>query len=244
MSIIWQSNTNKRSENFEKVKSFLKERRIENPNYKVLDAGGAGNPWAAEYTNAYLDIQDVPGKRVIVGDIQSHEVWEKISKENFDFIICTHTLEDIKNPGFVIENIIKNCKEGFIAVPSKHTEMSHVESLKYLGYCHHQYVFAMQDDIFLGLRKFVLMQHFIKFTNLLPGMELFSKIIRKITKRPYLLYPNSSKLPWVNKSINTHEYELAFLWKDSFSFKYLNDDFLSSQDKYLNIIKNDLGKGI
>ena len=244
MSIIWKSNSNKRYENFEMVKNLLKERKKKNPNYKVLDAGGAGNPWASEYTDAYLDIQDVPGKKVIVGDIQSTEVWKKISEENFDFIICSHTLEDIKNPGFVIEKIIENCKEGFISVPNKHTEMSHVESLKYLGYCHHQYMFTLKEETLFGLRKFVLLHHFIKFNNSLPGVNLMSKIIRKLLGRSLLTYPRSSNLSWVDKSINTHENELAFIWKDKFDFKYLNDDFLSNPDKYLNIVKEEMASGL
>ncbi len=101
MSIIWKSNSNKRVENFERVRKFLKEKKQDNLNYKVLDIGGTVNPWAAEYTDAYLDIQDMPGRKVIVGDIQSADVWQKVREEKFDFIICSHTLEDIRNPDFV-----------------------------------------------------------------------------------------------------------------------------------------------
>jgi hypothetical protein len=244
MTIIWKSNNNKRSDNFEKIKTFLKERKKENPNYKILDAGGAVNPWASEYTDAYLDIQDVPGKRVITGDIQSPEVWKKVNEENFDFIICSHTLEDIKNPGFVIEKILENCKEGFISIPNKHTEMSHVESLKYLGYCHHQYMFMMKDDTLFAIRKFVLLHNFIKPINFLPGMESISKLFKKLSGKTLLMNPSSSNLSWVDKSINNHEYELAFLWKDKFDFKYLNDDFLSKADKYLNVIKKEMQDGL
>jgi hypothetical protein len=244
MSIIWKSNNNKRVENFERVKKFLKEKKELNPQYKVLDAGGAGNPWASEYTDAYLDIQDIPGKRVITGDIQSPDVWKKVSEENFDFIICSHTLEDIKNPDFVIKNIIENSKEGFISVPNKHTEMSHVESLKYLGYCHHQYIFTLKDETFFALRKFVLLNYFIKSFYLIPGINLLEKIIRKLFNKSSLLYPHKGNLNWINKNINTHEYELAFIWKDNFNFEYLNNDFLSNSKKYQDIIKKDLKEGL
>jgi hypothetical protein len=244
MSIIWKSNSNKRVENFSRIIDFLKEKKEKNPNYKVLDAGGAVNPWASEYTDVYLDIQDVPGKRVITGDIQSPEVWEKISQENFDFIICSHTLEDIKNPDFVIKNIIKNSKEGFISVPNKHTEMSHVESLSYLGYCHHQYIFTLKDETLFALRKFVLLNYFVKSIYLLPGINIIEKIIRKLFKKPFLFYPHTGNLNWINTKINTHEYELAFIWKDKFDFEYLNNDFLSDQKKYADIVEKDLVEGL
>ena len=243
MSITWKSNNNKREENKKMVREFLKSKKIENPNYRVLDIGGVANPWADQYVDTYLDIVPVQNKDVIIGDIQKPEVWEEVKSRNFDFIICSHTLEDIVSTEYVIDKILECSKNGFISMPNKHTEMSHVESLRYLGYMHHQYIFTIQGETLIALRKSVALCNFIRFPLRILGFDFLAKVRRIIFRRPLLLYPYSSKVKWLNKNINSHEYELAFIWNDKFDFKYLNNNFIPSTQDYLNFVEKDLEDG-
>lgn len=126
MPIILKSDENIR----EQVIRYLKDKKNHNPGYRVIDVGGRRNSWCNEYVDAYVDIQPFKtSKKLFVGNINEVEVWNEIRKFQFDFSICTHTLEDIRRPDFGISNLISVSKAGFIATPNKHTELSCIESV-------------------------------------------------------------------------------------------------------------------
>lgn len=243
MSIEWISNKNTKKENRSVVFDYLKNKKKDNQNYKILDVGGASNPWADGYVDTYLDIQEMDGKDVIVGDILKPDVWKIVKERQFDFIICSHTLEDISNPEYVINKILECCSSGYISMPNKHVEMSHVESLRYLGYMHHQYIFTFQNDTLVALRKSVALCYFINIYLRIFGFDIFSKIRRVVFGKSLLLHPYSSNVKWLNKCINTHEHELAFVWEDKFDFKYLNNNFIPSLKDYLKFVTDDIVDG-
>jgi hypothetical protein len=42
------------------VISYLTQKRRNNSNYRVIDIGGANNPWCDEFVDAYVDIWTSP----------------------------------------------------------------------------------------------------------------------------------------------------------------------------------------
>ena len=161
--------------------------------------------WSAPFVDAIIDFNEPNNSSKHIThfkcDITHPDSWDNILKytaENgkFDFCICTHTLEDIMNPGYVSEQIAKIAKEGYIAVPSKHIELSRFEigEKGYRGYIHHRWIFDMVDDIFIGYPKI----------NYLDASNIFDVI----ASRDY------------NKT------DLTFFWKDNINISYINNNFL------------------
>jgi hypothetical protein len=236
MSIIYESGgTKDRSPVFE----YLKEQRRKNPAYKILDLGGGANPWCDEYADAYVDIKSVAGKRTFIGDIQSESLWDQLKEEQWDFCICTHVLEDIRNPGFVIDKIQRHFKAGFISMPNKHTEMSHVGSSLYLGYHHHRWIFTLANSEELrAIAKFPIVQVFSPKNALLHKLAYLIKLGRKHHPTDYLL-------KWLKPELVGIEYELAFIWENDFKFSYINDDFSGASVHELRALYiDDLSNGI
>src|SRR5712672_3012820 len=110
-----------------KAVEYVRSLKAQNPRLKVVDIGGAANPWSADVVDAYVDMRPVPGLRTLTGDIHDPGLWREIKSEGFDFCICSHTLEDIRDPLFVLAQIRETFSQGYIAVPNKHVEFSHIE---------------------------------------------------------------------------------------------------------------------
>ena len=228
MPIVYKSND---VMNREKVLDYIKAKKLENPEYKVIDVGGSANPWCEGYVDAYVDFIDSPDKRVIQGDINEAEVWDVLSKEKWDFCICTHTLEDIRDPKYVLNNIRKIASAGFISVPNKHTELSSIESKNYLGFCHHRWIFQITNlNVLRAIGKF----HIIN--NLLPFRRSFLSIFDS---------KNSHGIKWVDKELVGRNYELAFIWEDTFDFEFINNDFAGESCRELSMLfVEDLSEGL
>jgi SAM-dependent methyltransferase len=122
--------------------------------YKVLDIGG----WAMPFNRAdyVLDIQPYetrgmfgslgPGPERftrdcwIVRDICDHTPYPFPDKF-FDYVICSHTLEDIRDPIFVCSEMNRIGKRGYIEVPSMLEELCMgVEHRRYAGRSHHRWL--------------------------------------------------------------------------------------------------------
>ena len=115
---------------------------------KILDVGGGKNSWLGDLVTDVIDIKPIdvgPTIKVHIGDVQSPDTWQFQEKE-FDFISCTHTLEDIRDPQTVVGLISKYGKSGFIAVPNRHTEVSLIEGFGWLGNYHHRWIFNCSDE--------------------------------------------------------------------------------------------------
>jgi hypothetical protein len=210
-----------------RVIDYLKEMKTRRPETTVLDVGGAMNPWCDDYVTTYIEMQKVPTTReVVIGDICDNAFWVSLSGRRWDFVICTHVLEDIRDPLFVIGWIQKISAAGFIAVPNKHTELSAVESPQYPGYYHHRWVFALRGQVLCAVAKLPLLGYYREANRWLHRMSTRGPFLRRIAARlaPRTI-PGGGMVPWYNPAKARHGFELGFIWEGEFKFEYLDDDY-------------------
>jgi len=130
------------------------------PDDVVLDIGGWAQPnRRADYVvdllpyetrGTYGHIGDVPERFTkdtwIVHDVSSRNPLPFIDKQ-FDFVICSHTLEDIRDPIHLCAEIIRVGKRGYIETPSRLAESTFgVENPRYAGYFHHRWLVVIDGD--------------------------------------------------------------------------------------------------
>lgn len=137
----------------------------------VLDIGG----WARPFNRANFVIDIHPyetrgffgsqgGKKEffnkkswIIHDISSKKRLP-FKNKSFDFVICSHTLEDIRDPIFLCSEIIRVGKSGYIEVPSELLEVTKgIANKKYCGYYHHRWLVNIKNNHIL----FRFKPHFI-----------------------------------------------------------------------------------
>jgi len=173
-----------------------------------------------------FDLFPIDGADVIQGDIHDPSLWDDIRRRGFDFCICSHLLEDIRDPIFVMRQIARTFRHGYIAMPNKHVEFSHVESKRYVGYCHHRWIFTLADGELRLVAKFPFASHFSPRYHGLTKIKasLPAKALRRlIHKTPRL--SDIGPLPWWDAKLADRRNELAFIWTGDLRFRMLNDDF-------------------
>ena len=139
----------------------------------IVDIGGASKPF--NKANYIIDIQpyesyigkkpgisatgwfdeDVSIKKEnwVVQDICSRQPFP-FSDNFFDFSVCTQTLEDIRDPIWVVSEISRISKAGYIEVPSIQYERSNIESPFWAGACHHRWLISIENDSLKFLYKY------------------------------------------------------------------------------------------
>jgi SAM-dependent methyltransferase len=147
------------------------------PGDRVLDVGG----WACPFNRADWVLDSEPyetrGYYATVGlpasqggdrehftlatwvrrDICQHERWPFPDKF-FDFSICSHTLEDVRDPLFVCSELIRVSKRGYIETPSRLAETCRGwESDRTAGLNHHRWLI----DYGAGRLDFIMKWHMI-----------------------------------------------------------------------------------
>lgn len=166
----------------EDVIAYIQEKRKEG-SFTVLDVGGTIGGWSTPYIDALLDFQApnemLPNIRYFQGDITHPDTWKQIHNYveihgPFDFSICTHTLEDIMNPGYVCEQLSKVSKEGYIAVPSKYIELSRIAG-PYRGYIHHRWIFVVRNNQFIGYPKLNFIEY-LHVDEMIKGKENYDDL--------------------------------------------------------------------
>lgn len=79
-------------------------------------------------------------------DINDRGVWERFGDKEFDFAICSHVLEDIRDPLFVCEQLIRVAKRGYIEVPTRYRECARATPEDTVsGYDHHRWLVEVVD---------------------------------------------------------------------------------------------------
>ena len=122
-----------------RVLDYLREKKFPS----VIDLGGALDPWAREFVTLYVDLWEpedwlqrypenledgiVQKTPRIIGDLDQPVTWAKAVEfnngEKFDFAILSHVVEHLANPTVALSVLPHIAKEGYVALPSKHTEL-------------------------------------------------------------------------------------------------------------------------
>jgi Methyltransferase domain len=136
----------------------------------VLDVGGWASPWPRAdwvidlmpYETRGLYGRADPGSERfdtdtwVERDICDHEPWP-FEDDRFDFAVCAHTLEDIRDPVFVCAELNRVARAGYIEVPSRLEEQSWGVVGPYVGWSHHRWLVEVRD----GAVEFVAKPHVI-----------------------------------------------------------------------------------
>lgn len=138
-------------------KQVIKKFRISSKD-KVLDIGGSMKQHEDIKIHTLVDIihpEEAPyGTSKLKADnfIKLDITREKLPFKNneFDFCLCTHTLEDLPHPFLVLDEMSRVAKRGYIVTPSMGRDMvfSHIDTTNWLtgsrrlpGNAHHKWFF-------------------------------------------------------------------------------------------------------
>lgn len=154
------------------------------PDHLVLDVGGWACPfnradWVVDSepfeTRGYYASVGLPrsqgGKeehfnrdRWVQRDLCAREPWPFKDKQ-FDFSICSHTLEDLRDPLFVCSELVRVSKAGYIEVPSRLWEACRgVEHDRMAGLSHHRWLVEVQGAHLQFTQKFHCMHSEFDFS--------------------------------------------------------------------------------
>jgi len=145
---------------------------------KVIDIGGAAAPFpradyvmdAAPYEsrdsgsdgniNEKLQAKTrFSAERWIQADLCDHRPWP-IKDKAFDFAICSHVLEDVRDPIWLCAEMQRIARAGYIETPSRVVEQSKgVENPRHAGFYHHRWLVSRVGDRRLEFRHKPHMLH-------------------------------------------------------------------------------------
>ncbi|MES2986082.1 MAG: hypothetical protein V4686_03065 [Patescibacteria group bacterium] len=136
---------------------------------KILDVGGSSAPF--KRATHMIDIVPYEGvnwsqakglregkvskEKYTQFDICSRAEWPYQDKE-FDYSICSHVLEDIRDPLWVCSELIRTSKAGYIEIPSRMYETTFdIEIANMAGASHHRWVIDLHDKKIRFTMKFM-----------------------------------------------------------------------------------------
>jgi hypothetical protein len=134
----------------------------------VLDVGGWGRPfkradWVLDlmpYESRGLYGADGSGEERFSADtwvrrdVCAREPWP-FEDGSIDFAVCSHTLEDVRDPVWVCAELQRVARAGYIEVPSRLEEQSHGFQGPWVGWGHHHWLI----DVRPGAIEFVFKHH-------------------------------------------------------------------------------------
>lgn len=141
-----------------KDREIIKKYRIK-PSDKILDVGGSMTQHTEIKIDTLVDIirpEDSPYKpeKLLAKNFVKRDIIrEKLPFKNkeFDFCLCTHTLEDLAYPFLIIEEMSRVAKKGLIVTPSMGEDMvfGKIDFTDWLtgarrvpGHAHHKWFFV------------------------------------------------------------------------------------------------------
>ncbi len=120
----------------------------------VLDVGGAARPlsradWILDLApyeaRGQLGSDGDPAherfgpERWVQRDICMREPWP-FANGQFDFAVCSHTLEDVRDPVFVASELQRVARAGYVEVPSLRQELTYGIQGPWVGWGHHHWL--------------------------------------------------------------------------------------------------------
>lgn len=106
----------------------------------------------------------------------------------FDFSICSHTLEDIRDPLFVCSELMRVSKRGYIEVPSRLIETCRgCETSKMAGLSHHRWLVEIINNHI----QFTMKYHLINSDFRLSFPESFKSKLNPKDKISSIFWENS-----------------------------------------------------
>ncbi len=94
-------------------------------------------------------------------DLCSRQKWP-FNDNQFDYAVCSHVLEDVRDPIWVCSEISRIAKAGYIEVPSRAVEQSRgIEHPRLAGYYHHRWLVSDRD----GALEFRQKPHLLHVTH-------------------------------------------------------------------------------
>ncbi len=204
---------------------------IINPEDKVLDIGGFAQPFRR--ANAGLDVFPYKDRQTtntfLLGmpekftsdtwfqqDICNHSRPFPFFDNEFDFAVCGHVLEDVRDPLYVIEEMQRVAKRGYIEVPSRfYEQLLGIEHPKMVGATHHRWIICLEYDDNLGesILGFRFKPHNLHFLN-----------------RYHLAPPSGNQYPFLNPNREV----LGLLWEGSFAAMEDLDHAIKGGDRFLS----------
>ncbi|MGB2621964.1 MAG: hypothetical protein WA857_16730 [Candidatus Acidiferrum sp.] len=143
----------------------------------VIDAMPYGKLGAGSDGNIHQKLGIEPRyseERWIQTDLCDRRPWP-IADKAFDFAICSHLLEDIRDPIWVCSELRRIAKAGYIESPSRVVEQSKgVENPRHAGYYHHRWLIK-RSPTGLEFRHKPHVLHSVKnaiVTHLSPGQRI------------------------------------------------------------------------
>lgn len=110
---------------------------------------------------------------------------------SIDFVVCSHTLEDVRDPVFVCSEISRVGRAGYIEVPSRLEEQSVGVQGPWAGWSHHRWLVDVTE-------------HGIEFTM-----------------KPHFLHARESDHfpPWFHATLSPPQRVQTLWWRGGFSFR-------------------------
>ncbi|MBU0572808.1 class I SAM-dependent methyltransferase [Patescibacteria group bacterium] len=208
-------------------KHIIKKFRISSKE-KVLDIGGSMKQHEEIKIHTLVDIihpEEAPyGSSKLEADnfIRLDITRERLPFKNneFDFCLCTHTLEDLSQPFLVLDEMSRVAKRGYIATPSmgKDMEFSHFDITNWLtgprrvpGNAHHKWFFTKKK----------------KKLQIIPK------------NYPVLYTPKFHIVDWLGENETRYywEEEIDYMAKNSLNIHELIDEYEGYLQKHKNLIK-------
>ena len=242
MTIIYISESSPIRDQVKRALASIKDFK---PDLSVLDVGAAANPWLGDVVSDTLDFFPVVRANQQttshLGDINMASSFAGFRDKQFDFVSCTHTLEDIRDPLVSLSAMQRIAKAGFIAVPNRHTELSNLQMFSpfgspssvgghHLGFAHHRWIFHV--------RTADTLEAVAKWSGIAGTQSRYETWIKKLSSLPFINYKKKGlckrlgvrehgAYPWIDpKLVGMPDVaELSILWIDSIDFSYLNNDY-------------------
>lgn len=96
-----------------------------------------------------------------VGDVCDAATWTALADQSFDFVVCSHVLEDVRDPVFVCRQLVRVGRAGYIETPSRFRECAKARADdEDAGWNHHRWIVDVEADRLVFTAKLGWASHF------------------------------------------------------------------------------------